>query len=332
MYSPDWRNDIAVKKPETPMRGLGEILKENGYQTEYYHNGPLAYANKIAFYTNLGYDKIYGLENLDEQKKFERFGWGFGDEHLWDIIAKRLNKQTPTDSPIHLAIFTISTHHPFYPVYPKKGLYTPQKNNQDWTQVPTETRYENCLHYADASLQNLFSGLTPEALNNTIFIITGDHSIPTGNRNGETSIYTIMYEDNIKTPFFIYAPGLTHTHLEIDDIGSSIDITPTILDMLEISCENHMLGKSLLQKPTAKNNFAYFDNTYNFVGVRQGDYKYLWDRNKKEGFLFNLKTDPKELESIEADNPAIAATLKEKAINIWEIKEKLWNTEKIWYQ
>ena len=44
---PHLGKSIAMSDPMFPIRGLPSILREQGYRTEYYHNGSLKYANKM---------------------------------------------------------------------------------------------------------------------------------------------------------------------------------------------------------------------------------------------------------------------------------------------
>jgi len=74
-------------------------------------------------------------------------------------------------------------------------------------------------------------------------VITGDHGIWKFPEN-EEMIPIRKQEHYFRVPLLIYAPGIVKPGL-FEDVGSQVDIAPTILDILGIRSENAFVGRSL---------------------------------------------------------------------------------------
>jgi arylsulfatase A-like enzyme len=110
-----------------------------------------------------------------------------------------------------------------------------------------------------------------------------------------------MYEESMKVPLLVYAPGMINGGKELDEIIQNIDIAPTILDAAGIPNTYGMDGISL--KGLADNTIqkTYFFYQYageqggaTIRGVRSNQYKYVkhYCNNVTEEF-YNLFTDPR---------------------------------------
>jgi phosphoglycerol transferase MdoB-like AlkP superfamily enzyme len=335
MYAPDYKHkeELAMKNPLKGMFGLGEMLKTLGYETEYYHNGPLSYANKDIFFRNLGYDEIYGIEDIEDMrggKRLKRFGWGIGDEHLMEAIADRLNSRNEKDPPVHLIAFTVSTHHPFNLPYPEKGRLHKIEGLKT-EQEKIHRKYENVVNYTDKSFGVLMKKLSEKTKEETIFIITGDTSTPLGMRGGSATWLAKAHDELYKVPLIIYAPSIIKTGQVINEVASHVDMTPTILDMVGYSGVNHTIGKSLLGVDKYENNFAYISNTWNWFGLIQGDLKYIEDRFKGDSSLYDLGKDPQELVDIKEKHPLIVKKMKERLNLLRRATNYMWEEDSTIY-
>ena len=313
---------IGRSDPNFPLKGLAEILKEQGYRTEYYHNGSLTFDNKEAFFRNLGFDHIYGMKALDPQRKYDYGGkWGYGDVIFAGQLAERLNKYE-SDEPLFLTAFTVTTHHPWRVPDPKLKI-VPETGGQ-------YPKYQNCIYYSDYAIGTLFKKLNKKVIDNTIFIILADTATPMGEHHKNFTLMKYLYEENYRIPFLVYAPGYIRQGRRFMEVASQVDIAPTLLDMLQFQCDNAMIGRSLLSK--SEDSHAVFNNPYHsrWVGIRKGDYKYILQLNGNEESLYNLVDDPGERNNIIVDNRQIADVLRVMCMRKIEATQDLVKNNRIW--
>jgi arylsulfatase A-like enzyme len=94
--------------------------------------------------------------------------------------------------------------------------------------------YDSCLSYLDGRLRVLFQELERRGLlNETIVVITSDH----GEAFGEHDLYghgVSLYEDQIRVPLIVVAPGLVPELGIHEDVVSLRDVPATILDLVDL--------------------------------------------------------------------------------------------------
>lgn len=139
-----------------------------------------------------------------------------------------------------------------------------------------------------------------------------------------------LYEGGIREPMVIYwpgrvRPGLSQTGRVSDQVATSTDFYPTILDMagLPFQPNQHRDGVSLVPVLQGKRmtrgpiywHYPHYGNQGGSPGsaVRDGDWKLIeWFEEGREPELFNLKTDIGEQTNLVKQNPAKAAELRQK--------------------
>jgi len=131
------------------------------------------------------------------------------------------------------------------------------------------------------------------------------------NTRGHSSLW-ILPDDTVKTPLIFSGNIIKNKNKIIDQQVGSIDILPTIADILSIKfdykkAEGRSIlplinGEQLEEKPIFIENAVRRNPTKpgNCIGVRTSDFKYYRARNnsKKKVCLFNLKNDPDEIANI----------------------------------
>lgn len=314
---------IQRSNTNLPLRGLPSILNENGYITEFYHNGRLKFDKKIPFFPNLGFKRTFGMKDLDPHRRYGNYGWGFPDVEFAKLLAIRLNDQDP-NIPLFLTAFTVSHHHPWD--VPDKNF---KKNKEDG--LGEYPRFLNSMHYTDHALGIFFNNINKKALHNTIFFVLADTAQPMGEHHHNFALIRYLYEENLRIPFLIYAPGFIKQGRRFPEIASQVDIMPTILDMLNIGCINHSVGRSLLSEMSKP--FAFFSNP-NFelrAGVRMGKYKYIHQFKNSEDMLFDLKRDPRERKNVAPLVSHVTENLKKITFEKSMAIQSLVNRRTIWY-
>lgn len=256
-------SSYAVNK----VNGLPKILKDNGYQTSFFH-GAFNGSQNFDQYSNVaGFDAYYGKDEYEGPEAFDG-RWGIFDEEFLQFYNQTLST---FKSPFFSTVFTVSSHNPY--IIPEKYANKFPKG---------DTKIHESIAYADYALKQFFEAAKKENwYNNTLFVITADHtsSEPTSE----------LYKTNVgkfRIPILFFDPSnvdLTGTH---DKNFQQIDILPSVIDYLGISTKTISYGKSY----TSDKDFVvyYLDNIYHLI---DGDY-YLAFNGTQSLALYNFKEDP----------------------------------------
>ena len=192
----------------------------------------------------------------------------------------------------------------------------------------------NCREDPETSniVKDSFQALKDAGYNedNTIFILCSDHGYPDPSR-GITPEYLkennlthdiFMTEDNIRIPLFISYPGCKKGS-KVSEIISTLDLTPTILDLLEIKVDEEISsrwhGKSLLRLMNQDNSdydsdrlirvdARFFGQPGRISAMCGTNYKYVYhhDTNHEEFFdLSNYLQEEKNLMNELSSNPEL---------------------------
>lgn len=166
----------------------------------------------------------------------------------------------------------------------------------------------------DEQIGRILQGLKDQKLDeNTIVVIMADHGNCLG-KHSEVSKNNI-FEESLRIPFIVYWKGHIQPRMDSTFLGSLPDIYPTLLELMGMKDKTPTAidGKSYAQyylngkgeKPTEQYILgAIVSNNVNmntgFRGIRTTDYKlaYVKKKGKGEYVLYDLKTDPFELNNI----------------------------------
>src|SRR5690606_30672475 len=116
---------------------------------------------------------------------------------------------------------------------------------RDGRQMREFTRaYYATISHLDAQLGELFSMLSENGLlENTVIVFTSDNGYMLGNHGLGNKI--VMFEESVRVPFFIYWDKRSGTGRRIEEVVSTIDIYPTLLELAGASASPQVQGYSL---------------------------------------------------------------------------------------
>jgi len=184
-------------------------------------------------------------------------------------------------------------------------IYHTHQNVEEIVQTYCET-----LMAVDESVGSILNYLKDNGLEqNTIVIYMGDNGFSFGEHGLIDKRH--FYEESVKVPFLVYAPGLFKGGQTISKMVQNIDIAPTILELAGLKKTNNMPGNSftkLLKGDSAvwRNKIFYeyfweydFPMTPTVFGIRTDKFKLIkyygiWDSNE----LYDLENDPNEMYSL----------------------------------
>jgi len=212
---------------------LFSILKSD-YLTNFYYGGNLNFDNMLDFIAAQEPDHIDNF--LPQMKSFKRkkraCWWGLYDHVLFEESVnylKTLSKEKPKVN----VYLTLTTHDPLNKENTTFGEYYDNKANKIFSKLnatqkdyflPVKDRLSGIL-YIDDCIRNFIKDYSKQIdAENTIFVITGDHSV--GIFKNDLSYYSV--------PLIIWSPLLTE-HRSFPNIVSHISITPSIISFLQHS-------------------------------------------------------------------------------------------------
>ena len=155
---------------------------------------------------------------------------------------------------------------------------------------------------------------------NTLFVIYGDHGEAFGQHDGNFGHTFFLYEENVRVPLVIAAPGLIGGPIRSDSIASLVDVTPTIADLAGFAMEGGWQGMSLLRmEPRA----ALFFTDYGLplVGIRDGAWKFVCEINGNDEQLFDARRDAAESLELSGKHGAMVAQYRER-LGRWAAAQK----------
>jgi N-acetylglucosamine-6-sulfatase len=227
--------------------------------------------------------------------------------HLFDnaavIRSLNFNETDVSDKPDYIAIDT--------------PLLTTAISNLLRTQV---LRRRETLLAVDEMVEKVVNALFQTGkLNNTLIIFTSDNGFLMGEHRLK-HIKTVPYEESIRVPLIIRGPGIPAGAMRAQMVNN-VDVVATIVEAANIPAGRTLDGHSLL--PLMKNALTpwrsallvqgivppYGVPAHRFQAVRTATAKYveiMVGTPDEERELYNLLTDPRELEN-KADDSSVTA-------------------------
>jgi len=186
--------------------------------------------------------------------------------------------------------------------------------------------YDGEISFMDSQIERVINWLELNHLRKkTIMIFVGDHGESLGDHKEDTHGYFI-YDSTLRVPLIIVTPFKKLKNIRVKPQVRTIDIFPTVLDILGLNGKSEVHGKSLIPlffKPEkGKDRLAYSESLsprlqYNWgalYSLRSSKFKYI-EAPRPE--FYNLMKDPKELTNIFRKHLKIMEEYRKK---LYEIK------------
>ena len=144
-------------------------------------------------------------------------------------------------------------------------------------------------------MNTLVQGLRARRLDQkTAWIILGDHGEAFGQHDGNYGHTFRLYDENVRVPFLIAAPGLIAHQIRSRQVVSLIDTAPTLLDLAGLPAPESYQGGSMLDGASRMALF-FADYSVGLVGLRDGPRKFIYALDSGRSKLFDLEKDPEEM-------------------------------------
>ena len=178
-------------------------------------------------------------------------------------------------------------------------------------------RYDGEVRFADSHAGRIFQYLeAQDALEDTIIVLTSDHGEAFGEHDMRHHGWD-LYEHQIRVPLMFYVPGAEPR--AVSQAVSLIDLAPTIVDLMGDTIPDDFRGRSLLpamargEEPALVPIFAELPpGPFNTPkrSFSLGDWKLIHHPRGNHYRLFNLQTDPGELDDLWESEPEEARRLR----------------------
>ena len=247
------QNAYSFNKNSFPY-SMANMFKNQDYVVNAFHMNSGEYYSRQTNYTNWGYDKYYGLLDINDYKDKS---YNLDRELINDVTFQE--RMFPKDSKFVDYIITYSNHLPFTNT---KGvcklLYDMEMDLNDTVDMGEESSStfvqlteEECIrkqaHETDYMMELLLKKLTElNLIDDTVIVVFTDHYLYTVEDKTILDKYKNTSNNLInKTPFFIWQNNMKRTNIK--EVTSQLNILPTTLNLFGINYNpNYYIGSDAL--------------------------------------------------------------------------------------
>jgi len=313
----EYRLDSSIKT-------LAQILRQHGLATS-------AFVGAFVLSRQFGLDRGFEWYNdtLRPTQEGTHEAFSLYNERKGETVTEAsiqwLKKENPDR--FFLWVHYFDPHFPYDPPQAFKSAYS-------------DHPYDGEIAYTDHCVGLLLKELADRrVLEDTLVVLVADHGESLG-EHWETTHGIFLYDATVRVPLILHYPGLHYSgRLPQGSVFSqpvmTLDILPTVLDLLKISHPAGLQGKSLLTDPAAPANSANPANTAHsdddsyplqaspsqasddgiFLETRFPEFNFGWSRlegvrtrrwkyiHAPRPELYDLSSDPHELHNVLDDYP-----------------------------
>ncbi len=296
------QENVKGKLPDSAIT-LAEVLKKEGYTTAGFV-GSIVLARSVGL--NQGFDYFDDSFLMSDVKRPGLAGVTKTAEDVSGAFRKWFDANRPKKFFAFLHFY--DAHDPYRP----PAGFRPKSSE-------AIELYKGELRYIDFMIGRVYDTLASQkALKNTIVIITGDHGEMFG-EHGERGHGYFLYEQALKVPL-IFRLSKAVPQTSIPAIVQTVDLMPTVLELLNIAIPGQVQGQSflaVLQGKTLPPRFAVSESitasqhfgTAPLRSIQDASYKYI---EAPQPELYNIRMDPFEEENLYSEKTALAGKMKEK--------------------
>jgi arylsulfatase A-like enzyme/Tfp pilus assembly protein PilF len=299
--------DNSVGRPNGPPL-VSEVLHRNGYRTA-------AFVGSFILDSRFGLDR--GFDYYYDDFDLPPHG-GTDLSHVerpaGEVVKEALRWLASGDAPFFAWVHLFDPHDPYSPPEPYKSRFA-------------SSPYDGEISYVDQEIGTLLKSLQERGLlDETHIILTSDHGEGLGD-HGEFTHGLFLYDSTIHVPLIVRLANQRTPGRRIEEVVRSIDIAPTILQLVGIQPAAVMQGTSLAgllftgvnaegRGRVEDNRLAYSETFYPMTqfgwsplaAIQDSRYKFV-DAPRPE--LYDQITDPGEKHNLYYQRSALASQLRD---------------------
>lgn len=332
VFNPPNNNVLSNLKNLSPdLVTLAEVLKENGYATGGFTgnagvNGSFGYGQGFDRYffekgkfgsMGVSIPKALDWLKANKDKKFFMFLHGY-DMHGQNVPAEGFDYRFVEKGYDKKFTGSAQEQEALREEGLEKGfLVLRDEDVKFWRAI-----YDEKIQRTDAKFKGFLVELQKMGLmDKTIFVLTSDHGTEFYEHKRFDHGFS-LYDELIHVPLVIKLPKQKIGKVIKDQI-TSLDIMPTILDLLDVKmpekAKDQLRGTSLIPafkgKTVTKDVYSetdYRQYTYKRSVITRDGWKFIYTLEDKGRELYNLKTDPGEKKNLVEMEPRRAYELEQK--------------------
>ncbi len=318
---------------------LAERFRDAGYATasigKWHLGGPEYYPEHHGFDVNVagtdqprpqpGYFAPYDIDTIEQGPRGEYITDRLGEEAVRFIRAH-------ADEPFFLYLPHFAVH---TPIQAKKKLIERYQAQVEPGMQHTNAAYAAMIDSMDQTVGRIRDTLQELGIaEHTIILFTSDNGgrIPTSSNAPLRAGKGSCYEGGVRVPQIIYWPGVTQAGSESATPVITMDLFPTVMDMLGMADAGKTAVDGVSLVPLLRQSgelperplFWHYphyqhyqqEGTTPYGAIRRGDYRLIefYDDNRIE--LYNLRDDPGERNNLAASSPELAESMQEE-LHAW---------------
>lgn len=322
--------------PEVPT--LATVLRDAGWATASFNSGGQL-AEEFGF--GHGFDVYESGGSAFRWAVESALGW-LDLRELVSVQGTTVEKRAEADRPFFLFLHSYEVHHPYTPDPKWLGLFDRgyegelpdsisirllRQINRGQVEIDEadldhiRATYDAEIRSMDEAFGALIRGLTERGLlDRTLVVLTSDHGEEFGEHGMVGWHSHTLYEELLKVPLVVRPPlagsdGSRPSVLDtrIDSRVRSIDIAPTVLEILGLPPHPSFDGRSLValalgdeeERSEDRVSIAYWDDRDG--AIHQSITARHFKLHKQE--LYDLEADPGERVDLSAERPELAARM-----------------------
>jgi len=220
--------------------GLSRLLPE--FQKLFVYNGDFSWDNQKGFFANQGHTNFVGRDDYVNPKHVDPV-WGVSDEDMFDRGLAELDKLNK-DKPFFAVLQTLSNHMPYS--LPEPLPMQPVIENGSINERLT------AMKYADWALGNFMLALKQRPyFEDTLVVLVGDHGFGTDRQLTKVNLVRFHIPLLLISQYFEDHAGAVNSN-----VGSQVDIVPTIAGLLGKDVDHQCWGRDLFRLPDGDSGFA----------------------------------------------------------------------------
>lgn len=244
---------------------FASLLGKEGYETAFFHGGINGTMNFDNWASLAGYNNYFGKNEYHNDADFDGY-WGIWDEPFLQYSVK---KMSGFKTPFHSAIFTLSSHHPYFVPEKYKGKF-----------LKTKLENSESVGYADHALRLFFDAAKKTGwYKNTLFILSADHCSLSEHR------FFGNYVGYLTIPVMFYTPDNAMAGTS-EKVFGQLDILPSALNYLGYNKPFFAFGENYTSDKG--HNCYYYSQGIHYLYEDSMNYQF---NDKKLSAVYNYRRD-----------------------------------------
>jgi phosphoglycerol transferase len=214
---------------------LGDILRRNGYRTEFLQGTDQEFSGKERFLEEHGFKFTEGkkeLENRERPAGESEDSWRIYDATLMEIARRHYEMLAASDRPFLLGVLTVDTH-----------TETDAQSATPYCRREGGESYVQLVECTDELVAGLVTWIRRhDPAHKTAIVVVGDHLVMFGSTK-RNEAFRILDNKPDRAPFHLFvnpAGGLAELHSA--RVFTHFDMFPTMLSAAGFEIPGHRLG------------------------------------------------------------------------------------------